>query len=81
MVGIEGLREDVEEVDEGTGEGEERVVGKFAVGDFVGPSTDLLFELARILERDGEEVADEEEVEEFLLDFGVHEYLVAHARD
>lgn len=81
MVGIERLSEDVEEVDECAGEGEERVVGKFAVCDFVGPSTDLLFELARILEGDGEEVPDEEKVEEFLLDFGVHEYLVAHAGD
>ena len=79
MVGIEGLCEDVEEVDECAGEGEEGVVGKFAVCDFVGPPADLLFELARILEGDGEEVPDEEKVEEFLLDFGVHEDLIAHA--
>ncbi len=31
------------------------------------------------MERDGEEFPDEEEVEELLLDFGVHEYFIGHA--
>lgn len=79
MEGIERLCENVEKVNERTWEGKERVIGKFAICNFVGPSTDLLFELARIVEWNGEEVSYEDKVKEFLLDFGVHEYLVTHA--
>ena len=74
------MGEEVEEVDEGAGEAEEGVVGQFPLGDLVGGFADLLLELARVGQRDGEQLLDQEQVEQFLLDFGVHEYFVGHVR-
>lgn len=44
-------------------------------------TTHQLLKFTRVVERNGEEAADEQQVEELLLDFGVHEYLVRHVGD
>ena len=44
----------MEKVDECTGEAEEWVFRKFALGDLIGSFADLLFKLARVVEGDGE---------------------------
>ena len=76
---LKPLSEKVEEVDERAGKLEEGVIGQLAVCDFVGFFADQFFELSGVVEGDGEELADEEEVEELLLDFGVHEDFIGHA--
>lgn len=53
----------MEEVDESTGETEEVVVGEVAFWNFVGLFADHFFEFAGVVERNGEEFPDEEEVE------------------
>ena len=52
------MGKEVEEIDECTGEAEERVFRKFALGDLIGSFTDLLFELARVVEGNGEKFLD-----------------------
>ena len=68
----------MKQVDEGAGVSEERVGGSIAAGDFVGFSADYFFERFAVAGRKGEEFLDEEQMEEFLFDFGVHEYFVGH---
>lgn len=70
-----------EEVDEPTGVVEERVVGQFPLRNLAGLLADLLFELLGVVEGQVEELADQEQVEELLLDFGVHDDFVGHVGD
>ena len=73
---LESLGEESEEVDEGTGMAEEEMVWQLADGDLVGLPTDLFFEFLDVKVREGKEFLDKKEMEEFLLDFGVHKYFV-----
>ena len=60
---------------------EEGMGGQGGVGDFVGFFTDNLLEVFAVAGGQGEELLDEEKVEELLLDFGVHENFIRHIRD
>lgn len=73
---LESLGEESEEVDEGTGMAEEEMVWQLADCDLVGLPTDLFFEFLDVEVREGKEFLDKKEMEEFLLDFGVHKYFV-----
>lgn len=51
---------------------EERMVGKLTVGDLISLAADLFFEFLDIQVRESEKFLYKKEMEEFLLDFGVH---------
>ena len=51
---------------------EERVVGKFGMGNIVGKFADQFFEFSLVLAGHVENLADEKKMEKFFLDFGVH---------
>ena len=68
----EAFSQEAEEIDEGAWIGEERIIGKVALSNFIGAATNKFFELTCVFEGNGEEFANEKEVKEFLLDFGVH---------
>ena len=78
---LKAVSEEPQEIDEGAGVVEERVRREGAYGDLVGPLADYFFEGLAVTGREGEELLDEEEVEELLLDFGVHEDFIRHVRD
>lgn len=63
------LSEQAEQIDEGTGVSEERIIGKQALGNFVGPLAHQFFEFAGIVQRYGEKLPDEEKVKELFFDF------------
>jgi hypothetical protein len=77
----QAIGKEAEQVDQGTRVVKEMIGGQRTQRHLIGESTDQLLELARVIERDGEEVLDEQQMEELLLDFGVHEDLVGHVRD
>lgn len=78
---LQPLREQTEQIDECAGKVEEGVIGKTTLCDLAGTFADQFFEFLGVLSGEGEEFANEEEMEEFFLDFGVHEYLVGHVGD
>jgi hypothetical protein len=74
LVGVEEeyFEEEVEQVDDGVGIGEDLVVGVLLFGDVVGLAADPSFELSDVYELEGEDHVGDEEVEEFFLYFGVY---------
>lgn len=72
VVLFESLSQQAEKVNEGTGMTEERMVGKLTVGDLISLAADLFFEFLDIQVRESEKFLYKKEMEEFLLDFGVH---------
>ena len=60
---------------------QEGVEGQLAEADEACSFADLLFEGPAVGGGEGEDVPDEEEVEQFLFYFGVHEYFVADVGD
>lgn len=57
---------------------EEGVRGDLTAGNFVGFSTNYFFEGFAVAGRKSEEFFDEEKVEKFFFDFGVHQDFVGH---
>ena len=78
---LEVAREQPEQINESTWIIKERVFGYFSLGNLVGLFADLFFELFGVLEGDAEELANEEQVEELFLYFGVHQDFIGHVGD
>jgi hypothetical protein len=64
----QAIGKEAEQVDQGTRVVKEMIGGQRTQRHLIGESTDQLLELARVIERDGEEVLDEQQMEELLLD-------------
>lgn len=77
----QAIGEKTEQVDQSTWVLEKCIGWQFTLGDLTGSSAYYLFELSWVLERNGEELADEQEMEQLFLDFGVHKDLVGHVGD